>query len=156
MTDAELASLIRCCPARKILDICNAREASADVSALLQLPPCCTSIYIGGPAFGDAAAGVVCQLGQLQNLTWCYSEGLTDRGVEKLTVLTRLQDLNMWGNQELSKCITNAADLPDSESEDDWDASQREVTLTEKVSYSLSQAACVAASHCQAVSHALG
>lgn len=150
MTAAELASLISCCPALQILDICNALEASADVSALLQLPPCCTSIQVGGPAFSDAAAGVVCQLSQLQSLTWCHSEGLTDRGLEKLTVLTGLQHLDLWGNKELSKCITNAADLP----EDDWDACEREINLKEQVSHN--QAACLAASHCQTVPHALG
>ena len=88
MTAADLASLISTCPALQKLYICNALEASADVSALLQLPHCCTSIQIGGPAFGDGAASVVCQLSQLRDLTWCYSEGLTDRGLEKLAVVT--------------------------------------------------------------------
>jgi hypothetical protein len=107
MTAAELASLISCCPALEELRICNALEASADVSPLLLLPPCCTCIQVGGPAFGDAAAGVVCQLSQLQYLTWYSSEGLTDLGVEKLTVLTGLQELHMWKNCELSDCIIN-------------------------------------------------
>jgi hypothetical protein len=107
MTASELASLISCCPALQELRICNALEASANVSPLLQLPPCCTSIQVGGPAFGDAAAHVVCQLSQLQGLTWYYSEGLTDLGVEKLTVLTGLQELYMWKNCELSDCIIN-------------------------------------------------
>jgi hypothetical protein len=79
MTAAELASLISCCPALHTLRIRNALEPSADVSALLQLPPCCTSLMVGGPGFCDAAAGVVCQLSQLQDLDWCYSEDLTDR-----------------------------------------------------------------------------
>jgi hypothetical protein len=105
MTASELASLISCCPALQELRICNALEASTNVSPLLQLPPCCTSIQVGGPAFGDAAAHVVCQLSQLQGLTWYYSEGLTDLGVEKLTVLTGLQELDMWNNLECSDCI---------------------------------------------------
>jgi hypothetical protein len=105
MTAAELASLISCCPALHTLQIRNALEGSADVSPLLQLPPCCTSIKVGGPAFGDEAAGVVCQLGQLRELLWYYSEGLTDRGLEKLTVLTGLQELDMWNNLECSDCI---------------------------------------------------
>mgnify|MGYP001806946453 CR=1 FL=1 len=105
MTAAELASLITCCPALHSLWICNALEGSADVSPLLQLPPSCVSLKVGGPSFGDTAAGVVCQLGQLRELLWYYSEGLTDRGVEKLTVLTGLQELDMWNNLECSDCI---------------------------------------------------
>ena len=73
MSGAELANLVSCCPALHKLQICNALEGSADVSTLLQLPPCCTSLMVGGPAFGDAAAGVVCQLSQLHDLTW-YSQ----------------------------------------------------------------------------------
>lgn len=79
MTAAELASLISCCPALHTLHVCNTLEPSADVSDLLQLPPCCTRLMVGGSGFCDAAAGVVCQLSQLQELDWCDSEGLTDR-----------------------------------------------------------------------------
>ena len=133
MTGAELASLISCCPALHKLQICNSLEASADVSPLMQLPPCCTNLQVGGPAFGDEAAGVVCQLTQLRELTWFHSKDLTDRGVKKLTALTRLWELDMWRMQGLSDCIINTV-------EDDKDALHLEDTA--EVRATASQAAC--------------
>lgn len=68
-------------------DIRNTVQPGADLSALLQLPDSCTSLVVGGAAFSDAAAVTVAQLTQLKDLRWCYSEQLTDTGLEQLTAL---------------------------------------------------------------------
>jgi hypothetical protein len=102
ITAADLHSIIKACPAIKWLDITCVLAADADVSVLLQLPPTCCSLEVGGNAFGDEAAGVIAQLTQLTSLDWIKSPGLTGAGLETLTALQQLQDFEFWGCDRLT------------------------------------------------------
>lgn len=106
MTGAEVQMLIKGCPALEVLSLCNVVRPGADVGdLLLQLPPSCTSLSMGGTAFGDAAAAAVKQLTQLKRLAWRYSPRLTDLGLEQLTALSRLTDLYCYDNCKLSPAV---------------------------------------------------
>jgi hypothetical protein len=94
VTGAELSSMVRACPELQQLVITGAVHPG-DMSGLLQLPPSCTEMCIGGPAMSDAEVPVVRQLTQLIVLRWWDSPGLTDVGVEQLTALTQLSALEV-------------------------------------------------------------
>ena len=57
------------------------------MSGLLELPESLFSLCVGGAAFGDAAAPVLGQLTQLEDLCLSYTPGFTDAGLEQLTGL---------------------------------------------------------------------
>ena len=88
MSAGDLQLLFRSCRRLKELTMDRVVEPGDVASVLLQLPPSCTHLAVGGHAFGDAAAAAIKQLLQLKCLTWRCSETLTDLGVEQLTALT--------------------------------------------------------------------
>ena len=93
MTAAELAALISACPALNRLDITGALLPGDSCDALLQLPPACCKLLVGGEAFDDSAAATVAQLTQLTSLSWKGSGMLTDAGLCQLTALRGLHVL---------------------------------------------------------------
>lgn len=128
LDSADLASMFSCCPAIEDLNIVGVVQPDTDLSVLRQLPESCWMLLVGGAGFTDAAASVLAQLTQLQDLGWCNSPGLTDVGLEQLTALTDLSRL--WGkmclglSEELMDCIElNDIDL-DADEEDDWMAEE--------------------------------
>lgn len=100
---ADMKCLVRACSSLQHLAVCNALEDGAAVQELLQLPPCCSSLSVGGEAFHDAAASVVAQLTQLTALTWSESAGLTDLGLERLTTLKDLQELGLFSAASITQ-----------------------------------------------------
>ena len=66
--------------------------SGADVSGLLQLPDSCTSLLLGGSAFGDAAASVLAQLRQLEYLCVHNASGFSDAGLLQLAET----DMDLW------------------------------------------------------------
>lgn len=94
VTGAELHGIASSCPELQQLCIAGAVHPG-DMSGLMQLPASCTELSLGGPAMSDAVLPVVRQLTQLRDLSWYYSAGLTDVGVEQLTALTRLCGLDV-------------------------------------------------------------
>lgn len=111
MSTADLGSIIRACPALSSLDISAALQPQADLSPLLQLPPTCCDLTVGGEAFGDNAAPVVAQLTCLTSLSWVGWKGLTDAGLDQLTVLTQLQRLCLAIDN--SRCCSILDPVPD-------------------------------------------
>jgi hypothetical protein len=99
---AELRNICSSCPELQILDIRGVVNPG-EWPGLLQLPPSCTELCIGGPAMSDAAATVVRQLTHLRVFRWWNSPGLTDVGVEQLTALTRLTTLDIHRCEGLSR-----------------------------------------------------
>jgi hypothetical protein len=98
---AELRNICSSCPELRVLDIRGVVNPG-DMSGLLQLPPSCTELCIGGPPMGNAQASVVRQLTHLRVFRWWNSPGLTDVGVEQLTALTRLTTLEIRRCEGLS------------------------------------------------------
>lgn len=87
LDSAGLAAIICTCPGLQHLDIADAVQPSADVSALLQLPQSCTYLSVGGEAFGDAAVPMIAQLTQLKVLSWSPRQ-LTAAGKEQLKAIS--------------------------------------------------------------------
>lgn len=93
MTPEELFQMCRACPNLRHLALINVLDPDDEVyrSPLWRLvsptgcglPSQCTSLVVGGAAFGDAAAEAVRHLRQVQRLTW-WGTGLTDAGLEQL------------------------------------------------------------------------
>lgn len=92
-----LKNIVSACPSLCTLDISGCVAAGpggdGDVSALLQLAGSCSKLVVGGPAFDDAAAAVVCQLTQLTGLEWHNAPSLSDAGLDQLTALQGLYKL---------------------------------------------------------------
>jgi hypothetical protein len=87
ITKADLRRISQCCPQLQWLDICGSVQPGADLSVLLELPDSCTSLLVGGAAFDDAAVPAVLLLTQLKHLSWSWSNGFTDAGLEQLVGL---------------------------------------------------------------------
>jgi hypothetical protein len=109
ITAAELSGLVGACPALTHLDLIRVLAADADVSALLQLPQQCQYLGVGGPAFGDRAAGVLAQLAQLTALRWARggiteASDLTYAGLAQLTALHALDRLLIEEQQPSIDC----------------------------------------------------
>ena len=104
--------MISACPGLTSLDIAGALLPghSSAISTLLQLPPTCRQLSIGGDAFGDSAAPTVAQLTQLTKLEWGGSCSLTDAGLYQLTALQGLQELHLHDNHELSDGVVYKED----------------------------------------------
>jgi Leucine-rich repeat (LRR) protein len=84
---ADLGRITQSCPKLQWLDLCGSVQPGADLSGLLQLPECCTSLLVGGAGFTDAAVPSVLQLTQLKHLSWSWDDGFTDVGLEQLVGL---------------------------------------------------------------------
>jgi hypothetical protein len=87
LTKADLRRISQCCPQLQWLDICGSVQPSANLSVLLQLPASCTLLLVGGAAFDDAAVPMVLLLTQLKHLSWSWSDGFADAGLEQLVGL---------------------------------------------------------------------
>jgi hypothetical protein len=87
MDSADITRVIQACPQLQLLDIRNSVRQGADLSGLLQLPESCKTLIVAGAAFADAAVPLVVQLTQLKLLSWSWSRGFTDAGLEQLTAL---------------------------------------------------------------------
>jgi hypothetical protein len=96
----DMGRVFSACKALQDLDITSSSDpkASKHMSVLLQLPPSCTSLQIGGEAFTNAAAPFMAQLTQLEYLELTWSKGLTDSGLEQLESLDQLRDLLVQGS----------------------------------------------------------
>jgi hypothetical protein len=106
MTGAELSSLVRGCPKLQLVDITGAvHPGDMAMAGLLQLPPSCTELCIGGLALCDAEVPVLQQLNHLRVLRIWYSPVLTDVGLEQLTALTCLSAL------EVGRCAALSEEL---------------------------------------------
>jgi hypothetical protein len=68
LDSADITSIVKACPQLQALSIINTVQPGADLSPLLQLPKSCVSLSVAGVAFTNAAASVVSQLTQLQEL----------------------------------------------------------------------------------------
>jgi hypothetical protein len=90
LDSAGLAAIVSACPGLQHLDIADAVQPSADVSALLQLPQSCTHLGVGGEAFGDVAVPLIAQLTQLKVLSWSPRK-LTAAGAQQLEAI--------WGDR---------------------------------------------------------
>lgn len=117
----DIARICSSCRNLQRLCITCALQPDTDLSVLLQLPASCAGLETGGVAFSDAAASVLAQLTQLQDLCWTDSPGFTDAGFEKLTALTQLArlyvndcglssaiadyEVNLEGNSEVSCAV---------------------------------------------------
>lgn len=82
---ADLASIVRSGRFLEELDITCVVKPDAELSALLQLPQSCVKLYVAGAAFADAAAGIVAQLTQLDDLRWRTALKFEDVGLQQLT-----------------------------------------------------------------------
>jgi hypothetical protein len=83
----DLRRIVKACPVFESLQLRDSVQLGADLSPLLRLPESFTSLQGAGPALTDAAVPVVAQLTQLRHLSWEFSEGLTDTGLEQLAGL---------------------------------------------------------------------
>lgn len=123
----DLASNVSCCPNLTQLHIEGIVRGGADVSPLLQLSSSCRQLQIGGDGFTDAAAPVIARLPHVTDLSWDYSPGLTDVGVEALTAMGALDSLSMSECRGISKAVF----YPD---EDEEEVEQMGLMLTYKTS----------------------
>jgi hypothetical protein len=113
ITGAELHRITSSCPELQLLSIAGAVRPAGDMPGLLQLPASCTELCIGGRAMSNAVVPVVRQLTQLHQLQWFDSPGLTDVGVEQLTVLTGLRVLDVRQCNGLSEELGGSAEYSD-------------------------------------------
>lgn len=105
----DLRLIMSACPALKVLHIASVVREDADVSALMQLPHCCTSLRIGGDAFTDATVGLIAQLTSLRELCWLDSWGFSDVGLQQLSMLQSLTSLELSGCAGISSHVWVAA-----------------------------------------------
>lgn len=105
---ADVGRLISACPRLEDLCLANALCEDADVSVLLQLPQCCSSLTIAGAAFNDAAVRVIVELTSLKELCWRDSPALSDVGLQQLSALTALTQVEV-SNCGLSANVLEAA-----------------------------------------------
>jgi hypothetical protein len=119
MIGRDLRMLAEACPNLQSLGLQGLMQSGCSPDVLLDLPSCLEFLQLGD-AFGNDAADVVCQLTQLQHLSWFDSTTLTDAGLERLTALTRLTTLSVVGCEGLSEAML-----------DDWELSMLELHNTE-------------------------
>jgi hypothetical protein len=108
----DLSSVLSACKQLQSIDITSSLnpKAADHVSVLLQLPPSCKSLQVGGEAFTDAAAPFIAQLTQLKYLEWTWSPKLTDAGLEQLESLHLLREL-LVQESGVSREITSAGNM---------------------------------------------
>lgn len=117
MHGQDLGLIFSACPALESLSVAYMLYDGADLSSLLQLPPSCSSLSVGGHAWDDTAAAYISQHTQLTSLTWRDSPELTDDGFTQLKALVELRELTVEGCC-LSQVYGGAYDYPDF---DDYD-----------------------------------
>lgn len=132
MSWKELARIIAVCPALEVLDIASALHEGANLSALARLPGTLDSLTVGGWAFGDQAAPIVARLTQLSEFAWEFSP-LSDRGVQQLTALPRLQELRVIGCWHLSEAFEGSGDGVNESADDNDDDQHMELFAKDKV-----------------------
>lgn len=110
MEGEELTRIFRCLPNLEELGVtCSIRPDChyTVLTTLLDLPRSCSSLDVGGDAFGNGAAAVVAQITELTNIRWSSSNTLTDAGLECLTALTNLQRLTVQSCPGISEEVAN-------------------------------------------------
>jgi hypothetical protein len=122
--EEDLECIVSCCPSLQSLHLMYSLKAGDVIEALLQLRQC-HSLSLGGAAheFDNKAAAVIAQMTQLTHLSCVCNRGINSMGIQLLTGLTGLQQLQFipvyeeYGSQSLD-CVMEA-DLAAMLSEDD-------------------------------------
>lgn len=93
---SDLERIVASCPLLRCFGCLRVVDPKASLDALLKLSFCLSRLFVGGMAFGDAAAATIAQLRKLRSLeylSWEHSPCLSDVGLRQLTALMGVTEL---------------------------------------------------------------